>query len=147
MRIEAFIPERRRASAAAALSDAIAAGAADRPSSRGRSSSGVVDAWNTSLRATVTVSERSGLPSMNTTAVIILVMLAIDRWLPEFSSQRIWFVSGSCTIAAAARRIGHHVAARVHLVAWQRRSRHLAGHRKRAARAEPRPPVERRVGA
>ena len=48
----------------------------------------VVDAWNTSLRATVTESDRSGLPSMNTTAVIILVMLAIDRWLPEFSSQR-----------------------------------------------------------
>jgi hypothetical protein len=39
----------------------------------------VVDAWNTSLRATVTGWLRSGLVSMKTVAVITFVMLAIER--------------------------------------------------------------------
>ena len=38
---------------------------------------------------------RSGLPSRKTIAVITFVMLAIERWLCEFSSQSTWFVSGS----------------------------------------------------
>ena len=47
----------------------------------------VVEAWKTSLRVIVTGCDRSGLFSRNTVAVITLVMLAIERWLCEFSSQ------------------------------------------------------------
>ena len=75
---------------AAALSDAISSRCSRSPVvTRSFAFRCVVDAWYTSLRATVTASERSGLLSTNTAAVIIFVMLAIDRWLPEFSSQRI----------------------------------------------------------
>ena len=42
----------------------------------------------------VTISERSGSVSAKTTAVITLVMLAIDRLSWEFSSQRTCLVSG-----------------------------------------------------
>ena len=55
----------------------------------------VVDAWKTSLRAMTTSWSKSGFVSMNTTAVISLVMLAIDRWSCEFSSQRTLPVTGS----------------------------------------------------
>ena len=48
----------------------------------------VVDAWKTSLRWMVTGCERSGLFSRNTVAVITFVMLAIERCVCEFSSQR-----------------------------------------------------------
>ena len=85
-----------RASArAAALSDAIRS-RCSRSSvvTMSFSRSLVVDAWNTSLFSTVTRSVMSGLLSRNTVAVITFVMLAMERWSCEFSSQSTWFVSG-----------------------------------------------------
>jgi len=48
----------------------------------------VVDAFRTSARCTTTSSVRSGELSRKTTAVITLVMLAIDRSFCEFCSHK-----------------------------------------------------------
>ena len=49
---------------------------------------------------------QSGLSSRNTTVVITLVMLAIDRLSCAFSSQSTWPLAGLKMIAAAARISG-----------------------------------------
>ena len=80
--------EIRARARAAALSDAIRS-RCNRSSAVTRSLACrcVVEAWKTSLRATVTGCVKSGLFSRKTVAVITFVMLAIDRSACEFSSH------------------------------------------------------------
>ncbi len=55
--------------------------------------------------------DRSGLFSRKTVAVITFVMLAIERWLWEFSSQRTWFGFRVVDDGRGGAKVGHELAA------------------------------------